>query len=176
MIYDKVAYQKLIENKNVDLVIFTFRHHVSSKNNPEMYGWVKIDNNDNALGVSVKSAISDNPYEDHAIVGTFYFRKVAYFNKALKSLLEKDIKVNGEYYVDSLIGEAIELGLKVKIFEIQDYICWGKPDDYETFFYWQSFFSKVSWHPYSLKKDFTVNREKINELKKIYKSFYQDFI
>ena len=175
MIYDKKKYQKLIEDENVDAIVFTFRHHVSSKNNPHMYGWVKTDDNHNAKGVSVKSPISDNPYDDHAIVGTFYFKKIAYFNQALQSLLDKDIKVNGEYYVDSLIGEVIELGLNVKVFEIEDYIGWGTPDDYKTFVYWQSFFNKVSWHPYSLEKDMTINKDKIKELDKSYRVFNQDF-
>ena len=175
MIYDKKKYQKLIEDENVDAIVFTFRHHVSSKNNPHMYGWVKTDNNQNAKGVSVKSPISDNPYDDHAIVGTFYFKKLAFFNQALKSLLDKDIKVNGEYYVDSLIGEIIELGLNVKVFEIEDYICWGTPDDYKTFVYWQSFFNKVSWHPYTLEKYITVNKDITKELDESFRDFNQDF-
>lgn len=173
MIYDKEKYRNLIEVEDVDAIIFTFRHHVSSKINPQMYGWVKTDNNNNATGVSVKNPISDNPYNDHAIVGAFYFKKVAYFNSALQNLLIKDIRINGEYYVDSLMGELIELGLKVKVFEIDDYICWGTPDDYETFVYWQSFFHKVPWHPYRLEKDITVEKEKREKLDKKYNSFEQ---
>ena len=174
MIYNHEKYQNLIEDENVDAIIFTFKHHISSKNNPQMYGWVKVDDKDNATAVSVKVPISENPYEDHAIVGTFWFKKVEYFNKALKKLLEKNIRVNGEYYVDSLMGELIELGLNVKVFEVDDYICWGTPDDYETFVYWQSFFHKVSWHPYSLEKDITVNKEKIEKLDAQYQTFEQE--
>ncbi len=173
MIYNKEKYQKLIEDENVDAIIFTFRNHVSSKNNPQMYGWVKTEGN-TATGVSVKVPISDDPYNDHAIVGTFWFKKVAYFNKALKNLIDKDIKVNGEYYVDSLMGELIELGLNVKVFEVDDYICWGTPDDYESFVYWQSFFHKVDWHPYCLEKDITVNKMMIKELDKKYRTFNQE--
>ncbi|MEA2020025.1 MAG: NTP transferase domain-containing protein [Campylobacterota bacterium] len=174
MIYDKEKYQKLIEDESIDAIIFTFRNHISSKNNPQMYGWVKTDNTNNAKGVSVKVPISDDPYNDHAIVGTFWFKKVEYFNKALENLLAKDIKVNGEYYVDSLMGELIELGLNVKVFEVEDYICWGTPDDYETFVYWQSFFHKVDWHPYSLENDITVNQDKLKELDKQYRTFEQE--
>ena len=175
MIYNQEKYETLINDENIDAIIFTFRHHVSSKNNPQMYGWVKVDDKENAIGVSVKVPISDNPFEDHAIVGTFWFKKVGYFNKALKNLLDKNIRVNGEYYVDSLMSELIELGLNVKVFEVDDYICWGTPDDYETFVYWQSFFHKVSWHPYSLEKDITVNKEKISELDVKYRTFEQEY-
>ncbi|ARU49516.1 NTP transferase domain-containing protein [Sulfurospirillum diekertiae] len=174
MIYDKAKYQSLIENENVDAIVFTFRHHISSKNNPQMYGWIKSDN-DNVIGVSVKVPISDNPYNDHAIVGTFYFRKVQFFNEALQSLLDKNIRVNNEYYVDSMVGELISLGYKVKVFEVDDYICWGTPDDYETFIYWQSFFHKISWHPYSLEKDSTVKQEKVQTLDIQYRTFEQKY-
>lgn len=176
MIYDKKKYQTLIKDENIDAIMFTFKHHISSKNNPQMYGWVKTDKENNATNVSVKIPISDNPYEDNAIVGTFWFRKVKYFEKALKSLLDKDIKVNGEYYVDSLMGELIELGYKVKVFEVDDYICWGTPNDYETFRYWQSFFHKVSWHPYKMEKDMTVNKNEIKNLDKLYRDFKQEYL
>ena len=138
-----------------------------------MYGWVKTDD-DNVIGVSVKKAISDDPFNDHAIVGTFYFRKVGYFNKALEQLIQKDIRVNGEYYVDSMVDELVDMGLNVKVFEIDDYICWGTPDDYETFVYWQSFFHKVSWHPYSLEKDPTVNLDMLPTLDSKFKTFKQE--
>ena len=174
MIYDKKKYQNFINDETVDAIIFTFRNHVSSRNNPQMYGWVKTDG-DTATGVSVKVPISNDPYNDHAIVGTFWFKKVDYFNKALKNLIAKDIKVNGEYYVDSLMGELIELGLTVKVFEVDDYICWGTPDDYETFVYWQSFFHKVDWHPYNLGKDITVNKKKIELLNSNFRNFNQEY-
>lgn len=174
MIYNKEEYNKLLDDDTVDAIVFTFRNHVSSKNNPQMYGWVKVDNENNSTGVSVKVPISDDPFNDHAIVGTFYFKKTKYFNEALKYLTAKDIRVNGEYYVDSMIGELVELGYNVKAFEVDDYICWGTPDDYETFIYWQSFFHKVSWHPYSLDKDITVDVQKIKELDDKYKTFIQE--
>lgn len=174
MIYDQVKYQKLINDKNVDAVVFTFKHHISSKTNPQMYGWVKNDKN-NAVSISVKAPISKDPYNDHAIVGTFYFKKVKFFRKALESLIIKGDRINGEYYVDSLMGELIELGLNVKVFEVEDYICWGTPNDYETFIYWQSFFSKANWHEYSLEKDPSVRKDKIDELNKKYQSKIQKY-
>ena len=61
-----------------------------------------------------------------------------------------------------------------KVFEIDDYICWGTPDDYETFVYWQSFFHKVSWHPYSLEKDPTVNLDMLPTLDSKFKTFKQE--
>jgi hypothetical protein len=84
--------KKLIEDKNVDAIIFTFRNHVSSKSNPQMYGWVKTEHKNNANIVSVKVHISKKIHKDHAIVGTFWFKKVEFFNQGLKNLIDKNIK------------------------------------------------------------------------------------
>ena len=92
-----------------------------------------------------------------------------------QNLIDKNIRVNGEYYVDSLLNELIELGYKVKVFEVDDYICWGTPNDYETFIYWQSFFHKCSFHPYSLEKDITVDKTKIEEMDDKYRKHKQEF-
>jgi len=174
IIYNREKYQDLINDPNVDAIIFTFRHHVSSRNNPQMYGWVKTSGND-VEGVSVKVPVSKDPFNDHAIVGTFYFRKVKFFNEALENLVKKNIRVNNEYYVDSMMGILVDLGYKVKVFEVDDYICWGTPDDYRTYVYWQSFFHKTCWHPYFLEKDMHANRAKISMMNEAFIRFEQEF-
>ena len=175
IMYDQKKFKKLIYDETIDAIIFTFRNHKSSKTNPEMYGWVKTDSENNSISVSVKVPISSTPFKDHAIVGTFWLKKAKYFNHGLQNLLDKKIKVNSEYYVDSIMDELIKIGLRVKIFEVDHYICWGTPNDYETFVYWQSFFHKTSCHPYSLNKDLTVKKEKIQDLDNKYRNFKQEY-
>ncbi len=175
MLWNEEKYSELLNDHDVDAIIWSFTNHPSSERNPEMYGWIKTEENDNITGVSVKKAISDNPKKDHAIVGTFYFRKVKYFKEALQRMYQNDVRVNGEFYVDSCVNELVNMGLKVKVFEIDHYIGWGTPNDYLTYKYWQSFFHKVDWHPYSLEKDFTVNIEKINDLKQEFTNFQQEW-
>ena len=175
MIYNKEKLQLLISDTKIDTIIFTFKNHISSKKNPHMYGWVAVDTEGYARNISVKIPLSDDTCNDHAIVGTFYFKKVKYYLKALNNLIKKNIKVNGEYYVDSLINELINLKYNVKVFEIDEYICWGTPDDYKSFIYWQSFFHKVSWHPYTLDKDPTVNKDKVDSIKSHYSFFEQEY-
>jgi hypothetical protein len=47
----------------------------------------------------------------------------------------------------------VEAGLKVRVFEIDHYICWGTPNDLKTFEYWQKFFDQHALHPYKIAKD-----------------------
>lgn len=175
MLYDEDRYKALLDDESVDAVVWSFRNHPSSERNPEMYGWIKTDKNDTVIGVSVKKAISDTPRKDHAIIGTFYFRKARYFKEALSRLYKNNIRVNGEFYVDSCFNELVKMNLNVKVFEIDHYIGWGTPNDYQTFNYWQSFFHKADWHPYRLERDETVNASSIASLDKKYNTFEQEW-
>ena len=76
------------------------------------------------------------------------------FIDSLGSLYQRNGRVNNEFYIDSMVNDAIKLGYKVKHFEVEQYVCWGTPNDLQTYQYWQRFFNKVDWHPYSYEKDF----------------------
>ena len=41
--------------------------------------------------------------------------------------------------------------------EIDNYICWGTPNDLKIYQYWQTFFDKVNWHTYTYKDDYFTN-------------------
>jgi len=151
MLWNQEKYQKLISDESINALAFSFRKHPSSKRNPHMYGWLKVDEQNTVKNVSVKIPISDNPYNDHAIVGSFYFKKARYFLDALQHLYKNNIRINNEFYVDSCIGALVNLGRRVKVFEVDHYICWGTPNDYRTFNYWEKFFHACWWHPYRYK-------------------------
>ncbi len=151
VVWDYRKYSDLIFKQDVDVAVWAFVNHASANRKPEMYGWIKTDNEDNIIDVSVKKPISDIPKNDYGIVGTFYFKKVEYFKMGLKRLKEKNVRINNEYYVDTLISELLNSGLKIKVFPVDFYISWGTPDEYKTYLYWQTFFDKCFWHPYKIK-------------------------
>ena len=94
-----------------------------------------------------------NPLIDPIVVGTFTFKKLGDFIKSVERMKSRRALVNGEYYVDTAINDAIALGLRCVVFEIDYYICWGTPNDLRTFEYWQSCFNGWDSHPYTLNTD-----------------------
>jgi len=162
MLWNAKKYQQLID-EGVDCIVWSFCRHPSSALNPQMYGWIRIDDNDVIKKVSVKVPISDNPFEDHAIIGAFYFKKAQYFLDALNRLYEKNTRVNNEFYVDSCVNEIVDMGLKAKVFEVDHYVCWGTPDDLKTYEYWQKYFHKSKGHPYSMESDWTAFNSHVEE-------------
>ena len=147
--YNTSEYKKLLDDKTIDIIIWSFRNNQSSKLNPNMYSWVDVDNNNFAKQIYCKNFIFDNPLTTHAIIGTMFFRKSKYFMDGLMKNYTNNTRTNGEFYVDDVLNQNIKSGLKVKVFEVDNYICWGTPNDYKTYNYWQEFFHKCPWHIYN---------------------------
>lgn len=142
-----MAYSESLFNEakaSADALIFTFRNHECVNNNPKAYGWVEtLDSSKSATSISVKIPISSTPMKNHAIVGSFWFKHGRDFVEATKRMIERNDRINNEFYVDQTMQHVIDLGLNVKVFEIEKYICWGTAKDYEeyqgTINYWMNF-------------------------------------
>ena len=46
-------------------------------------------------------------------------------------------------YVDNMIEPLINMGYKIKIFDVKNYLCWGIPNDYKIYQYWLDYFSNI---------------------------------
>lgn len=142
MTYDSRAFEALFSQADVDAVIWTFRHNPAVLQNPKMYGWVKTDDDGFASEVSVKIPISDTPMDDHAIIGAFTFKRAKDFLMCADKMIDQNRRINQEFYVDMVMNLAVESGLRVKVFEVSRYICWGTPRDLETYEYWRGYFQE----------------------------------
>ena len=131
MYYDENKFN--FELSNCDALIWTFKNNPTVLKNPEMYGWVSVGKSNSVTKVSCKSPISDNPISDHAVVGTFTFKKADYFFKSAKSMIEKNRRIKNEFYLDIVLDECVLKGLKVSSYEVEKYFCWGTPFDLEKY-------------------------------------------
>lgn len=165
-LYNIDAFNKLINDKSVDVIVWGVRAYPNAIRNPHMFGW--IDAQDSLIrSISVKTPL-DKPKSDPIVLGTFTFRKSDDYRRSLDRLIARDGRINGEFYIDSLINDAIALGLRCHLFEVDSYLCWGTPNDLRTFEYWQSCFHKWIGHPYRLELDSRIPKHQINLLEKRY--------
>jgi len=137
-------YLKLENDPSVDVIVWSFTNNPTGKLFPHMYAWMDVDAENNIRHVSVKKPL---PGAVHAIIGTMFFRKTSIYREGLKDIYEKNIRTNGEYYVDDLLNPLIKRGYNVKVFPVDRYICWGTPADYKTYRYWLEHFTKVYGRP-----------------------------
>ncbi|MEM7041797.1 MAG: NTP transferase domain-containing protein [Pseudomonadota bacterium] len=163
VLYDPHQFQKLMAEPEIDVIVWVTRGHPNAARDPEMYGWIAADGG-HITGVSVKEPL-DDPQSDPVIIGTFTFKRASDFNAAAERMFERGGRINGEFYVDSCIEDAIALGLNCVIFEVDAYLSWGTPDELRSFEYWQSCFHKWPSHPYRLERDRRVppaSRDKLD--------------
>jgi NDP-sugar pyrophosphorylase family protein len=156
--FNHEKYNSLVNNNEIDIIVWTFKNEPTSRNNPNMYAWLETDENEFIKNVSCKKFDSQKHdlVNSHVIIGTMFYRKSKHFLDGLKKNYEENIRSNNEFYVDDVLNQNIKMGLKVKAFQVENYICWGTPDDYETYNYWQNFFHRCPWHPYNKRLDITI--------------------
>lgn len=143
MIWDAKEYSKLAGDKNVAAVLWTFRGNPAVNRKPEAYAYAEVSHDNLVANVSCKKPVSDKPIYDHSITGNFYFRKAGDFFDATRRMMEKNLRVNGEFYADLVPNELIAVGKTVKAFDAFHYIVFGTPSDLLTFVYWKKYFNLV---------------------------------
>ena len=174
MNYDSETFLDLMEDESVDIIVWGARGYPGAIRAPEKYGWIDTDDDNGYIKkVSVKKPLSD-PSNDPIIVGAFMFKRLVDFIDAVTHMKSRKAKINGEYYIDTAINDAIQIGKRCKILEIEHYICWGSPNDLKTFEYWQSCFHKWSSHPYSLGEDPYLESDSLSELIKNYSTMWDN--
>lgn len=168
-IYDADRFARLMA-EGCDVVVWVARGYAGALRNPTAYGWVDTDAAGRIRGVSVKAPLAD-PAHDPVVIGTFTFRDAALFEACARRMMEREARVNGEFYVDTCINDAVALGLDCRILEVDAYLNWGTPDDLASYRYWQSCFHKWPSHPYRLEHDGRVAADAVPALAADYTAF-----
>ncbi|OGB74953.1 hypothetical protein A2810_02595 [candidate division Kazan bacterium RIFCSPHIGHO2_01_FULL_49_10] len=129
-LYDQQRLSNIIARPDVDAALWTFTQDELLTAQPEAWGWAKLAaDGETIVDMSVKIPISPDPFNDHAVVGAFYFKKANQFAEACALMMREEYKVNGEYYIDALPIFYNRLGWKSVIFDVDLYVGWGKPAD-----------------------------------------------
>ena len=81
----------------------------------------------------VTEVAEKNPISDMATVGFYYWKNGLDFVKYAEQMIEKDDRVNGEFYMCPTFNHAIADGKKIKNFDIKKMSGLGTPQDLETF-------------------------------------------
>lgn len=106
------------ENSGADGTILTF-----NSTHPK-WSFVKLDDNKFVIEVAEKKPISDI-----ATVGIYYWNKGSDFVKYAEQMINKNIRVNNEFYVCPVYNEAISDSKKIKVYNIQQMYGLGTPED-----------------------------------------------
>jgi NDP-sugar pyrophosphorylase family protein len=149
LIYDENAFAALVAG-DADCVAFTFRNHPHANRNPKQYGWVQtVSNSDLVESVICKKEPKSSIPEAHGITGMFWFREARVMFQAIRELIVRNERTNGEFYLDSVLAVLIGSGYRVRSLNVKHYICYGTPDEVRTFEYWEDWFRRNPDHRYA---------------------------
>ena len=151
VIYDEATWKCLCRSPLVDVIVWGIRGYPGVARHPESFGWIEEENGV-ISHIRVKE-IPRCPQRDPIVIGIFTFCRIGDYHRCVERLVERDGRINGEFYIDSCINDAVSLGLQCHLFEVDYLLSWGTPNDLKTFQYWQSCFHKWDTHPYRLELD-----------------------
>ena len=94
------------------------------------WSFAKVD--DRGLVVEVAEK---NPISDTATVGFYYWKRGSDFVKYAEEMIDKDIRVNNEFYIAPIFNQAIEDEKEIRIFPLKDGSMngLGTPEDLKYF-------------------------------------------
>jgi NDP-sugar pyrophosphorylase family protein len=118
-----------------NVVVWTTPAFPISLRNPEAFSWIKKNECGDIICFLLK-ACPDCPQEWEVITGTFSFNSVLTAKQLIDEVLQRDIKINGEFYLDSIIEVALDQNLIVRANSRSDFMGTGSPEEYETLRYW----------------------------------------
>ncbi len=141
--FDVAKWSNIISDETIDAAIWTYRMKSNLVKNPKAFAYcLTKENSDEILKIVEKEIISENPWQDPLVVGSFWFRKAKDFIYSAEEAIKNNITVNGEHYVANSMNLLLEQKKKIVIFDIEQWISFGDPFELQIFYYWQDFFEK----------------------------------
>ena len=116
--WDSTEFMYKMNETNSDGGIVSFR-----ATHPK-WSFAKVDENGFVTEVAEK-----NPISDIATVGYYYWKNGSDFVKYAEEMIEKDIRVNNEFYVCPVFNQAIKDGKQIRTFDIPKMWGLGTPED-----------------------------------------------
>ena len=153
MDWDYSNFEKFVNETECDgcVVCYTgFHPHMLGGDN---YAFCKVDEDNNIIEIREKQPFTDNKMSEYASTGTYYFKKGSYVKKYFRELMEKEITINGEYYVSMIYNLLTEDGLKSMVYEVPHMLQWGTPLDLSEYQQWSNYYNKVI----EGQKELTIN-------------------
>ena len=140
-IWDRDDFAHHVKDKKLDGCILSHSGlHPHTLNNTKM-AFMKTQG-DLVTEIKEKECYTDNPMNEHASTGTYYFRKGSYIKKYFNEAMEKNIQYNGEYYVTLVYNLLIEDGLRVGYYDTPFATVMGTPEEVENIEAWNSIVNK----------------------------------
>lgn len=92
--------------------------------------------------IKEKECYTDNPMQEHASTGTYYYSKGSYVKRYFQKALDNNLTYNNEYYVTLVYNLLIKDGLKVGYYDTPFANVMGTPEEVANYEAWSTILNK----------------------------------
>jgi len=145
--WDYDDFKKTMKNLNPGGCITAYRGFHPHSLGPNLYAYMREKDN-YMLEIREKGCFTDDRMNEYASAGTYYFRSGSFLKHYFKKAKQEDLQTRGEYYASTPFNLLLEDGLDVYIYELENFLQWGTPEDLEEYQAWSDYFAKYrDWKP-----------------------------
>jgi bifunctional N-acetylglucosamine-1-phosphate-uridyltransferase/glucosamine-1-phosphate-acetyltransferase GlmU-like protein len=139
-LWNKEHFIKYVKENNLDGCILTHSGmHPHTLNSTKM-AFLKTEKNI-MLEIKEKECYTNNPMNEHASTGAYYFRTGALMKQCFEDVIEKNINYNGEYYITLAYNSLVKEGARIGYYDTEFVTVFGTPQEVESFEAWVTIFN-----------------------------------
>lgn len=125
---------------NYDGAISAFRGFHPASFGTTYYAYLNVDPLCELIELREKKSFSENRHEEFASSGVYYLSAWRKYRQYATYLLENNIRVGSECYVSLIYNLMVADGLRIGVFEVDRFVCWGTPEDLHEYLFWSDYF------------------------------------
>lgn len=136
-IWNRNKFIDYVNSNNYDGCILTHSGiHPHTFNSTKM-AFLKVKD-DLLLEIKEKECYTENPINEHASTGAYYFKRGDQMKKYFNKLIDDNIHYNGEYYVTLVYNLLVKDNLKVSYYDTKFVTIFGTPEEVQSFESWNT--------------------------------------
>lgn len=128
---------------NADGVLSTFKGFNPVFLGSESHAYVNVNDDGLVTEVREKELFHPNKMENYTSAGSYYFSRWSLFVKYAKQMIDKNLAVNGSYFVSLVYNMMIKDGLRVVPYDVGDFVSWGHPENLKEYIFWSEYFTSL---------------------------------
>ena len=104
------------------------------------YAYLKVNDDMEMVELKEKNSFTNDRVNEFASAGIYYFNSWELFKTTADELMINGFGNLNEAYVSLLNNILVKNGEKVKVTEVNKFICWGTPEDLSSYQFWSKYF------------------------------------
>lgn len=141
-LWNYADFKKWVDEKDADGCILSHTGFHPHRLSPTFMAHIK-EKNLQVSEIKEKEPYTNDPMNEQASTGTYYFKKGLYIKKYFQALIDQNISYNGEYYVTLVYNLLIKDKLNVYCYPTDFVTVFGTPEEVENFEAWQVLLSST---------------------------------